>query len=106
MVKIVQSSELLMMSGVPLEKCWAFNKLWNNKFYYKAASCWYFYPVILRCTDPWVSNVIIAWNILWWRFCICPKFIIHGHHRTVCVTCAFEKSVVNLLKTKMNLNFM
>jgi hypothetical protein len=24
-----------MMSGVPLEICWAFNKLWNNKFYYK-----------------------------------------------------------------------
>ena len=24
-----------MMSGVPLETCWAFNKLWNNKFYYK-----------------------------------------------------------------------
>jgi len=21
----------------------AFKKLWNNKFYYKAASCWYFY---------------------------------------------------------------
>jgi len=31
------------MSGVPLETCWAFKKLWNNKFYYKAASCWYFY---------------------------------------------------------------
>jgi len=31
------------MSGVPLETCWAFNKLWNNKFCYKAASCWYFY---------------------------------------------------------------
>jgi len=31
------------MSGVPLETCWAFSKLWNNKFYYKAASCWYFY---------------------------------------------------------------
>ena len=30
-----------MMSGVPLETCWAFNKLWNNKFYYKSASCWY-----------------------------------------------------------------
>jgi hypothetical protein len=28
------------------ETCWAFNKLWNNKFYYKAASCWYFYWVI------------------------------------------------------------
>ena len=35
-----------MMSGVPLETCWAFNKLWNNKFYYKAVSCWYFYWVI------------------------------------------------------------
>jgi hypothetical protein len=34
------------MSGVPLETCWAFNKLGNNKFYYKAASCWYFYWVI------------------------------------------------------------
>ena len=34
-----------MMSGVPLETCWAFNKLWNNKFYYKAAPCWYFYWV-------------------------------------------------------------
>jgi hypothetical protein len=37
------SLELLMMSGVPLEKCSVFNKLWNNKFYYKAAFCWYFY---------------------------------------------------------------
>jgi hypothetical protein len=26
---------LMMMSGVPLETCWDFNKLWNNKFYYK-----------------------------------------------------------------------
>jgi len=32
-----------MMSGVPLKTCSAFNKLWNNKFYYKAASWWYFY---------------------------------------------------------------
>jgi len=35
-----------MMSGVPLETCWAFKKLWNNEFYYEAASCWYFYWVI------------------------------------------------------------
>jgi len=35
--------KLLMMSGVSLETCWAFNKLWNNKFYYKTASCWHFY---------------------------------------------------------------
>jgi hypothetical protein len=52
------SLELLMMSGVPLETCWAFNKLWNNKFYYKAASCWYFYWMLywtfdsLTCTEP------------------------------------------------------
>ena len=24
-----------MMNGVPLDTCWAFNKLWNNKLYYK-----------------------------------------------------------------------
>jgi len=36
------SLELLMMSGMPLETCWAFNKRWNNKFYYKVASCWLF----------------------------------------------------------------
>jgi hypothetical protein len=35
-----------MLSGVSLETCWVFKKLWNNKFYYKAASCWYFYWVI------------------------------------------------------------
>jgi hypothetical protein len=31
-----------MMSGMPLETCWAFNEWWNNKFYYKIASCWLF----------------------------------------------------------------
>jgi hypothetical protein len=35
-----------MMRSVPLETCSAFNKLRNDKFYYKAASCWYFYRVI------------------------------------------------------------
>jgi hypothetical protein len=34
--------ELLMTSGMPLETCWAFNERWNNKFYYKVASCWLF----------------------------------------------------------------
>jgi len=51
------SLELPMISGVPLETCWAFNKLWNNKFYYKAASCWHFYWAILRCTDSWISKL-------------------------------------------------
>jgi len=31
--------ELLKMSGMPLETCWAFNERWNNKFYHKVASC-------------------------------------------------------------------
>jgi hypothetical protein len=34
--------EVLMMSGMPLETCWAFNGRWNNKFYHKVASCWLF----------------------------------------------------------------
>ena len=34
--------ELPMMSGMPLETCWAFNERWNNKFYYNVASCWLF----------------------------------------------------------------
>jgi hypothetical protein len=29
-----------MMSGVPLETCSDFNKLWNNKFYYKMHGAW------------------------------------------------------------------
>ena len=34
--------ELLMMSGMALETCWAFNERWDNKFYYKVAFCWLF----------------------------------------------------------------
>jgi len=34
--------ELLMMSGVLLETCWAFSERWIKKFYYKVASCWLF----------------------------------------------------------------
>jgi hypothetical protein len=34
--------ELLMMSGMPVETCSAFNERWNNKFHYKVASCWLF----------------------------------------------------------------
>jgi len=32
----------LMMGGVSPETCWAIKKHWNNKFYYTAASCWFF----------------------------------------------------------------
>jgi hypothetical protein len=34
--------ELLMMSSVLLETCWAIKKHLNNKFYYSVASCWLF----------------------------------------------------------------
>ena len=34
--------ELLKMSGVSLETCWAIKKHWNNKFYYTVAFCWLF----------------------------------------------------------------
>jgi len=34
--------ELLMMSGMLLKTCSAFNERWNNKFYYKVPSCWLF----------------------------------------------------------------
>ena len=34
--------ELLMMSGMPLETCWAFSERWNGKFCYRVASRWLF----------------------------------------------------------------
>jgi hypothetical protein len=41
----IQLELLTMMSGVPLETCWAFSKFWNNKLYYKVTSCWLFLPI-------------------------------------------------------------
>jgi hypothetical protein len=46
-------SQLLMMSAVPLETCWAFNERWNNKFYYKISSCWLF-PLSHKYSLFWV----------------------------------------------------
>ena len=39
---VITVFELLMISGVSLETCWAIKKHWNNKFYYTVASCWLF----------------------------------------------------------------
>jgi len=36
-----------MMNGVLLETCCTFIKRWNNKFYYKVASCWLFLLVVV-----------------------------------------------------------
>jgi hypothetical protein len=56
------------MSDVPLETCWDFNKLWNNKCYYKAASCWYFYWVFETTLDSFsfVGNLNLweVWCVL------------------------------------------
>ena len=47
--------ELLMMRGMLLETCWAFNERWNNKFRYKVASCWLF---LLQILHMWTySNI-------------------------------------------------
>ena len=48
------SLELLMMTDMLLKTCWAFNKLWNNKFYYKVASCWLFLLIL---------HLVWIWNI-------------------------------------------
>jgi hypothetical protein len=34
--------QLLMMSGMPLETCWAFDEGWSDEFWYRVASCWLF----------------------------------------------------------------
>jgi hypothetical protein len=54
--------ELLMMSGVPLETCSAFNEQWNNKLCYKVASCWLFllnnFPKY--CSPPQIQHVVVT----------------------------------------------
>jgi hypothetical protein len=60
---------LWRLRGKWIETCWAFNKLWNNTFYYKVTSYWLFllihntmhgsinvkiWPLTLRCVIPLV----------------------------------------------------
>jgi len=53
-----------MMSGVPLETC-AFNKLWNNKFYYPIQP-WQL-PVTTWVYKPEAANTVqSSW---WWAVC-------------------------------------
>ena len=55
------------VNGVPLETCWASNKLWNNKFYYKVSSCWLFlliFPTYFMFPNLWV----LCWSLLGERF--------------------------------------
>jgi hypothetical protein len=52
--------ELLMMSGMPLETCWAFIERWNSKFYYNVAYCWLF----LLSHTTMHASMIITYAIL------------------------------------------
>jgi hypothetical protein len=55
-----------MMNGMPLETCSAFNKLWNDKFYYKVASCWLF--LLIHTTMHGSMNIIfVLRHIKHWR---------------------------------------
>ena len=64
-----------MMSGVPLETCWAFNKLWNNKFYYGAASCWYFYWIIHDARIHEYQILVGSYGVRLHEFCPNSLFV-------------------------------
>ena len=56
-------------------------KLWNNKFYYKAASCWYLYWVIYdaRIHEYQIQNQVVFWFIF--GLTISPSSVhYHIHH--------------------------
>jgi len=60
--------ELLMMSGMPLETCWAFNERWNNRFYYKVASCWLF--LLSHTTMHGSMNIKFSLSPVWLLFAV------------------------------------
>jgi len=66
--------ELLLMSGMLLETCWALNERWNNKFYYKLASCWLF---LLSHTTMHGSMNIKLLSFLF--FILSPIFTSHSY---------------------------
>ena len=93
--------ELLMMSGIPLETCWAFNERWNNKLCYKVASCWLFLlnhatmhgSINIKSNNPLREKIIyIEWRskqesgITWplagmWRLTGIWRYTDEGRHR-------------------------
>jgi hypothetical protein len=54
--------ELLMMIGMPLETGWAFNERWNNKFYYKDASCWLLLLSKIKCLNK-MTLVLFVFHV-------------------------------------------
>jgi hypothetical protein len=58
--------ELLVMGNVSPETCWAIKKHWNNKFYYTAASCWFFLWIL--CYDARIHEhqvSLVIWFFLY-----------------------------------------
>ena len=66
------SLELLMISGMPLETCWAFNERCNNKLYYKVASWWLFLLI-----NIWPSILLTLFRYSrWsaWTVCVVTSY--------------------------------
>jgi hypothetical protein len=103
--------ELLMMSGVPLETCWAFNEQWNNKFFYKVASCCLFLLSHALCYKFQFSIPILlsSKNIL--NVSQAPKFceVLYRKHtdcliqRSFAVPYFLQKHVANVNQIKSRL---
>ena len=58
--------ELLMMGGVSPETCWAIKKHWNNKCYYKVASCWFCLWDLYY--NAWIHEHQVNWILKWIEF--------------------------------------
>jgi len=63
--------EVLMMGGMPLETCWAFNERWKNKFYYKVASCWLF--LLSQNKENERGQCWSAWDVEDNNMCCCHE---------------------------------
>jgi len=83
--------ELLMMSGLSPETCWAIKKHWNNKFYYTVTSCWFFLWYIyiyIKAKNTWDLCVYIYIYIMCFAFyfvcsmiCIISPYVIYSNIR-------------------------
>ena len=52
----------------PTQTCWAFNKLWNNKFYYEVVPCWLF--LLIHTTMHGSMNIKLL------KYIFCPQIAI------------------------------
>jgi hypothetical protein len=75
---------LLMMGGMPLETCWAFNERWNNRLYYKVASCWLF-------------QLSLLWMFLYWQIYFACLALTNLAFICPCIasTCILNRWMVN-----------